>query len=309
MINMDNSNGLTSTGPNASATSTELFQSQGQDFKILRNISTKWDLFDISGVNEVDTFVSTEPIYNGDALYIVKNDLSIHKLNASLIGDVQNEVMISNNSPSNIISDINANSNAYLAFDNNEATNVQYSLVNDFIVHVFDTPQVISDFFIKCDVDYSITSLQIEGSTDGISYATISVISGDNQIDIVNGKTFTIQSSGLFTHYKFVITSLNNNNLVKINTIKLLSNVSNSVDTSSITVGEIPNKVFKFTDVIKLNNSYLVSNNDTTILDTDKLLVNIDYDDMQIDNTSIITTIEINTIGNSFKEIVGVLYK
>ena len=313
MNNMDTSDGLTSTGLNAFAVSNAFLQSQGQNFKVLKDLKTKWKLVDLSHNNTKDTFTISNIVINtSDILYIVKDDLSIHKITEPSITYVQhlaNKVMTSNVLPSNEIIDVNNSSNAYLAFDNDESTNVQYTTVNDYIIHKFDTPQKILDIFIKCDVDYSITSLRIEGSTDGTNYATITILGGDNQIDISNGKFFSIQSPGMFTHYKFIITALNDNNLVKLNTLNLLSSIDCNVDTSSITAGEIPKSGFRFSDKVSLNDNYLTSTAEKATLEDDGLQLIMGYDDLSINDKSIVTKVEINTIGNSFKEITGMLYK
>lgn len=312
--NMTNVNGLTAIDYNAVATSTTLLQDAGQgNFREMRDISTKWVLTNISGNSTQDTFISRYPLALGDTFYVVKADNSIHLLDSPIIfsRDHADSIMTSNTTPNNYVDDSSASATAWHAFDGNEGTFAELIGVDSWIEYQLDTSAKIRSFYLKCDVDYGINTFRLEGSTDGISYATISIFSADQQADSVAGKQYEIQSPGDFTTYRIVVTSQNANNSCRINTFNLLLDSGDSIDTTSITAGEIPNKVFRFSDVIELNSIPLVPGSATTEYDSinDKLKYNLTYAVPKFNTDSLITTIRINTIGNSFKEIVGRLFK
>lgn len=311
---MTNVDGLTAIDFNAYATSTTLLQDAGQgNFREIRDISTKWELANIAGNSTVNTFVSKYPLALGDIFYVVKTDNSIHELTNPIIfsRDHANATMTSNTAPSGAVDDSASSATAYYAFDGNEGTSAELLGVNSWIEYQLTASIKIRSFYLKCDVDYGIGTFRLEGSTDGISYATISIFSADQQIASVAGKQYEIQSPGVFTHYRIVVTSTNINNSTRINTFNLLLESGDSIDTTSITAGEIPTKVFRFSDAIEINAIPLVPNLATTEYDAinDKLKYNLTYNTATFNTNSLETTIRINTIGNSFKEIVSRLYK
>lgn len=314
--NMTNIDGLTAIDYDAFATSSSLLQDAGQgNFREIRDISTKWILTNISGNSTTDTFVSRYPLALGDIFYVVKADNSIHLLENPIIfsRDHANSIMTSNTTPSNAVDDSSASATAYYAFDGNEGTSAELIGVDSWIDYQLDLSAKIRSFYLKCDVGYGINTFRLEGSTDGVSYATISIFSSDQQTNSEAGYQYDVQSPGNFTNYRIVITAQNANNSTRINTFDLLLDSGDSIDTTSITAGEIPSKVFRFSDVIEINAVSLTPDtaNATTEYDAvnDKLKYNLTYNTQTFNTNSLDTTIRIKTIGNSFKEIVGRLYK
>jgi hypothetical protein len=311
MINMTKTDGLTATGYNASAMSNVITQNAGEpNFKKMRDIKASFTLANISISTEPNLFISNSIIESEDKLFLVKNDNTVYELPTLLLNTRTklNAIMTSNTLPSNTVKASNLAINAYLAMDNNSNTNFEIAGNNSYIDYVFDTPLFVYGIYLKCVDQYSISSFTIEGSADGIEYATISNHTTDQLNNTVLGKTYDIQSKGIFKAYRIKIITSNPNNLVKLSTFSLVSDQGESVDTSSITNGEIPTKVFKFSDVItigidKLNSSAI------NVDYSDGLFKLISYyDDLTLDTQTLTTKVNINTTGNSLKEVIGKLY-
>lgn len=321
LLNVSNASGkllaLTNTG---TAIAEVINQDAGDtDFESIREARAVWNLANISDISSsADTLVSKVPITAGDRLFLVKDNGSIFDFTAgavtkSTIGMQPN--MTSNTVPSGVVlgTGIQTAADAYKAFDGNSATYVQ-SNYNTAVAMQYqfanNERKYVDQVYLKMfnASGSSTTQIKILGSNDGINWVTISNYIGYSNTTLQNGTVINIQSPGEFSYYKLYTP---NCNYMLFQEISFLINTGDSINTSAITQGEIPSRVFKFEDKIKFNGNVALEKDIYYEYGTagSKLFAFPIYHDVILMGRTLETTVEFSAVGNELKEITGQIYK
>ena len=309
-------NTLLATAHIAHSTSEQVIQNvEDTDFESIRETRVHWQLANISdGFSTANHLVTNTPLANGDRIFIRKSNGVIYDTVASGVVSSTAPVhapMTSNTLPQGIAA--SSNGVAWNAFDNNLATGcdmvtnvghwVQYQFVDN-------TPTTIYSYYIKHEG--FVTGFVIEGSLDGTNWSTISSEYNADTLYWLNGRTHSIDSPGAFSYYRWRITSNGANTTRTLYAFHLLSPNGTTADTTSITAGETPTQVFKFTDTISFNGGSPAIEKDiyyeygTTGL---KLYALALYHDKLLDGRILTTRIDFTSASNAVTEITGQVFK
>lgn len=321
LFNVNNDNDkLLATTNNAVATSEIITQDvEDTDFESIRETRVIWNLANISDVlSSSDNLVSNTPINDGDRLILVKNDNSIVDFIATGVQKNTAGVapqMTSNVLPAGVATSSYDNSlNAYKAFNNNTGDGA-YSTYNKpyWIAYNFENNErkLIKNVYCKAlsgSGSSVMTEIHVQGSMDGIIWQTLSIHKNLNSTETIKGRILTIQSPSEYSHYRLYTP---NCRYGYFSEISFLNDEGDVLDTSIITAGETPNKVFKFTDVLKFNGSQAIEKDiylEYGISGT-KLLAFPIYHDVILTGRTLTTTVEFSAAGNEVSEISGQIYK
>lgn len=325
LINVTNDGGkllaLTNFG---TATAETISQDVGDtDFESIRETRAVWNLANISDLNSsADTLVSKVPIDTGDRLFLVKDNGQIFDFIAGTVTKSTTGLqpnMTSNTVPSGVASceGYSTTANAWKVFDGdvntdlgspigwNSSIGVQYQFANN-------ERTVVDRVFVRMKY-YNSTSytlyLKILGSNDGVNWVTVSNYKGYNTITLNNtGYSIDVQSPGAFSYYK-IYTS--NCIYSSFSEVSFLVDTGDTLNTSGITAGEVPSRVFKFEDVIKFNGNPALEKDIYYEYGTagSKLFAFPIYHDVILSGRTLTTTVEFSAVGNELKEITGQIYK
>lgn len=318
--NVELTNGtLTAKGINAEAVSELITQSEGEtDFESVRECKARFLLNNICDniLSTEDTCVTSSPIVEGDRIFIVDDAGDIHD---TVVGVVDNSdanvipVMTSNTAPSGVCSSSYDGTNAFKAFNNNNGSynklhkgdNVAYQFANN-------EPKLINRYIINNGyAPYSryITEFRLEGSINGTDWTTLSVEHPDNST-IQKSVLYTVQSPGEYSHYRIVVVNANYSDAY-IYSFMLLKDDGSSFDTSGVTNGAVPKKVFRYEDKVKINNVELQEKNIYYEYGStgSKLFVFPTFQDVSVTGRSIETTVDFSAPENECKEISGKIFK
>lgn len=287
------------------------------DFESIRDTRVYWRLNNISSATSTaDLLVATCPIYEGDRIFIRKLDGTIYDTTAQGVvagTSPAHPTMTSNTLPEGVaLSSLNA-TDAYKSFDGDDAT---YPATNfytgDWIQYQFPNNEPIQIFkiYIKLKsggTSFNVNNFVIEGSLDGVNFSTISNHTGG---DMLAGYYFDIESPGAFSYYRLRFTSIENYNAV--NSFILLDSEGTTVDTTAVTLGEVPTQVFKFTDKISFNGSAAAIQKDVFYeygTTGTKLAVTSLYNDYALGGRTLKTRIDFTNSGDEVVEVTGQIFK
>ncbi|NOR58958.1 MAG: hypothetical protein GQ474_10595, partial [Sulfurimonas sp.] len=228
---------------------------------------------------DFDKLETTEPIKDGDNLVIVKDDNSVHEIVASGVtvisgtplGDVT-ETMTSNSQnghtvvASSVFNDVGSY-DAYRAFDGS-TTNQWYSNADSgkgWLTYEFPAPIRLDSYRIaphngsvpKNSLTY-ITTWAFEG-WNGIDWDVLHL--QDIPLTATSGVfyEYSLTASGAYTKYRLrSITS--RGSYTSFSELQLLHEglATYELDTTSITQGEVPSKVYRVDESIEFNNANML---------------------------------------------------
>lgn len=316
-------NTLLATDHIAHCTSEQVLQNvEDTDFESIRETRVHYQLQNIAEAgSSANTLVTNTPLANGDRIFIRKNNGVIYDTIASGVAvstATIHPAMTSNTLPQGVATASHTGTGQWQVFDGNSGTGsdmrvdagewVQYQFVDN-------TPTTVYKYLIKHE--YGIKAWVIEGSLDGINYSTISSeYIGEDPVYLNTARTFTIDSPGAFSYYRFRITSSHysagSSTVRFFYAFHLLSTVGTTADTSAITAGETPDQVFKFEDTISFNGGNAAVEKDiyyeygTTGL---KLYALALYHDVLLDGRILTTRIDFSGASNAVTEITAQVYK
>lgn len=318
LFNVTNTNGkLAALTNNGSAIAESITQDIGEsDFESIREVRAIWKLNNISNNSTVNNLVTSVPIAQGDRLFCVKNNNEIVDFNAGVVTVSSASLipnMTSNITPSGIVSTNNGTpADAYKLFDGNSDT--EFYIVNGrYVQYKFNNNEQKKINKIRittgASVYYSITSVLVEGSLDGVNFVKIS----NNKITITANTTavFDIQSPGFYSNYRVTPFFNNTGGNTSTKEILLISDTGYSISTATIAPGEIPVKVFKFTDKIKFNSVAAIVKDIYYEYGTNgsMLMVFPIYHDVILNSRDLVTKVEFSAVGNEVSEITGQIFK
>jgi len=263
----------------------------------------KFEYTNISTSTIADTLITPEEIKDGDNLVIVKLDNSINQVVANgvisdiLDGSLNNSVvtavpiMTSDSTPAGICNSLNpvfSTHLAYTSFDGNVSDGVGWMVNNNNVYpqtleYKFENPIIINKVIIYNRKDVSgdayttaIGSHIIQASNDGITWIDLSTtITNTSNIGGFEHQPITFINYSKYLYYRVYITSGLDAQYVGIGELKFIEAQvkTYSMDTSTITAGEIPSIVFKtdtslsfidtvngVTDITKLTANYFYTN-------------------------------------------------
>lgn len=315
-------NTLLATEYVANATSEVVNQDAGDtDFESVRESRVHWRLQNISdgSLSSADTLVSTAPLQNGDRMFLRLNSGAIYDILASNVTVGTTPVhpnMTSNTQPEGVAKSNTDSTDDYLIFDGDDNTKRGSSLYTDhWAYYQFkdNVPQTIYSYYIKATSSYTGTTqefnFKIEGSLDGVNWATISTENSSHNEINSSGHIYQIESPGSFSYYRIYFTDIYS--YAYLNSFSLLSGSGSIMDTSAYTNGEIPDQVFKFTDTLAYNGNIAVEKDVFYEYGTSgtKLAVTSLYNDVLVGGRTLTTHLEFTTSGNEIVEITGQVYK
>ena len=250
---------------------------------------------------------TTDLVLDGDKIAIVKEDDSVYPIIVNGIVNTFSDVnyipdMTSNTTPSGIASASSDYGVAYApwqAFDRYGSGNwtAAYPATGNQWVQ-YEFPEPITPYKYSVQIVNSITrsplTWQLQGSNNGIDYTTIDSISNNIWTEVYEKQYFNITTPGSYTHFRIYITGYDGSWLA-ITEIALYINeiTSSELDTTSITNGEVPSRVYKMNDTIKFNGKEPWNPKDIFSVATD-LKSTRTYDDISINARSIETTVELS---------------
>lgn len=299
---------LAAIGYPAHATSELILQDGGDtDFESIRETRVHWNLANIStAASTADTCITNTTLVNGDRIFIRKNNGSIVDTFVTGASSEESTVvpnMTSNTVPEGVASGANTASESYFAFDGNDAT-ATHVYNYQWIQYQFkdNTPTLINRYAFKA-TDSS-GGWTIEGSVDGVNFSTISTQSA---IDTRTKRIYTIESPGEFSVYRF---NPNSDFSGQVYCFDLLGD-GVSIDTSAITLGEVPDQVFKFEDTISFNGATAIEKDIFYEYGTagTALYALTLYEDVTLTGRQIQTRVDFSASGNKSVEITGQIYK
>lgn len=312
-------NTLLATAYTANAVSEVVNQDAGDnDFESVRNTRVHWRLANISDqtLSSTDHLVSTAPLQNGDRILVRLDDGSIRDVVASGVTAGTAPVhapMTSNTLPAGEAKDNQGHTDAWKAFDGDNNTYISdYFYSDEWLQYQFanNTPQTIYTYYVNTSqysANYDINWV-IEGSLDGTNWATISSENSTHGVTYA-GQIFQIESPGEFSYYRIRFTYINQ--YVYVKSFHLLDGAGSVMDTTSITDGQIPDQVFKFTDQIFYNGSPAIEKDVFYEYGTtgDKMAVTSQYHDVLVGGRTLETKINFTSASNEVVEITGQVYK
>ena len=302
------------------ATAEPITQDEGEkDFESIREARAVWHLANISApTSSPDNLVAASPINEGDRLILVKDDNStvdfiaegVKKSTRSMIPK-----MTDNTTPAGVAS--SSTGNAFQAFDGSDGTTttVGWSSNPFWAAYNFENNErkFVKNVYVKAwyrwgtDRDSHMSEIHIQGSMDGVIWQSLSIHTGLGR-SMSGGKIFTVQSPGSYSHYRIYTPSARN---CGFRTISLLTDEGDALDTTDITAGETPSKVFRFMDILKFNDVPAIEKDIYLKYGTtgNKLLAFPIYHDVSLSGRTLTTSVEFSAPNNDVTEITGQVYK
>lgn len=323
---------LLATKAGAVAVSEVITQDVGDtDFESVRETRSIMLLENICDVSSTaDKAVLNENVSEGDRIFIEHNGIIYDTTATGILPADQGliPVMTSNTSsvgtllvsiPSGVSSEVNA----WKLFDNNNNIHANLSVRVEhhdaqYIGYTFanNEQQEVTSYSFKMGSasHQKIFGWFIQGSLDGINWVTLDTVPyNSDKFNLSNGvlSIHTISSPGMFSSYRIMTHRGTTPHWSQVFTLQLYTTGGNSIDTSSITQGAIPTRVFKYTDSIKYNDTKCIEKDVYTEFGTQgsKLFVQSIYNDAILNNREIKTTINFSATGNELLEISGQVYK
>jgi hypothetical protein len=287
------------------------------DFESVRDIETIFYLNDILDATRASQNVAPviSDINEGDRIFVIKQDNTIHETvatNVQISDSRVNPIMTSPTEPS-----------GHATYNGNDITNPfngepgNYSSCfgsdNDYLQYEFATPTKITGFYIKFMTFryHNIYDTYLQASYDGISFFTIYQDSNDYIADNhYYYKTEKVIAQGEYKYYRLKFNG-NKDDHLRIYEFSLLTDSGKTIDTTAVTNGEIPKRVYRFNEKILLNSTELVeiSNYKTYGLNGTDLYIQSIYDNALISGRTLKTTINFSAPGNQLIELAGRVFK
>jgi len=294
-------------------------QDEGEkDFESIREARAIWHLANISEpTSSPDNLVAASPINEGDRLILVKDDNStvdfiaegVKKSTRSMIPK-----MTDNTTPAGVAS--SSTGDAWKVFDGSDGTviSVGGGTSSLWVAYNFENNErkFVKNVYVKAYYYYgwcNMSEIHIQGSMDGVIWQTLSIHAGLNHSEMSSGKILTIQSPGSYSHYRVYTPGVSEYSGFR--TVSLLTDEGDALDTTDITAGETPSKVFRFMDVLKFNGVPAIEKDIYLKYGTtgDKLLAFPIYHDVSLYGRTLTTSVEFSAPGNEVTEITGQIYK
>ena len=288
-----------------------------KDFESIREVRAIWHLANISGsASSPDNLVALSPINEGDRLILVKDDNStvdfiakgVKKSTRSMIPK-----MTDNTTPAGVAS--SSTGAAWRAFDDSDGTDIRVGGGTSplWVAYNFENNErkFVENVYVKAryeDKWSNISEIHIQGSMDGVIWQTLSRHTGLGH-SMSSGKTFTVQFPGSYSHYR--VYAPNAYRYSGFQTISLLTDEGDALDTTDITAGKTPSKVFRFMDVLKFNGVPAIEKDIYLKYGTtgNKLLAFPIYHDVLLSGRTLTTSVEFSAPNNDVTEITGQVYK
>lgn len=319
LLNVSNASGkllaLTSVG---TATAEIINQDVGDtDFESIRETRAVWNLANISDPQStVDTLVANVPINTGDRLFLVKDNGQIFdfiapavtKSTASMIPNMTSATL-----PSGTVTGSDAN--AWKAFDGDNDTYMDTRTSTGTLWAAYQMPNneriKVTRMYVKFQNTYPYPQdrpFRILASNDGTNWVTIHQYVTYSVAQLKAGVAFDVHSPGEFSYYRM---DMPNSYYFQLSTFSFLVDTGDTINTSTITQGEIPTRVFKFEDKIKFNGNVALEKDIYYEYGTagSKLLAFPIYHDVILSGRTLETKVEFSAVGNELKEITGQIYK
>lgn len=315
-------NGATSTGNillarnnNAVAISKEINQLLiDVDYRSIKNLMVHQLLANIvtrSNIS-IDSFNTSTPLSAGDEIIIKKADGKYYSLilDSNMITtniDASNliPVMISNNSPSGLLTPFSGSNSIYLCFTTNK-NNTSYSISNDIktFTYQFENNDPVLIKKIYCKLEISNSNCTLYGSNNGIDFTSLGTTNTGKIL------TYSFTHDIAYSYYKFVFSNPSGYQTF-VQNIELLG-AGYTIDTSSITNGEIPTEVYKC-NKFKFNEIYATEDISRRHIEDSysgysKLIAR--YNDIIFyPARNIVTQVELPVAGNQITEVTAEIYK
>lgn len=333
VLNGDKLVSVTSDGVAISEVITQ--EVEDTDFESIRETRVAFLLADINnpGLSTADTAVCSARINNGDRIFIRKTDKSITEsiaVGVNTAGAITLPVMdVMDNEHATVTYDATDNRQSstdnYKTFDGVGGTYVNISVGKNIgMVLKNGVLKRATRFLLKSGYwsygwNAGVDDFKIEGTLDGVNWATISIHSLDlsgNETNVTakeltsTGIIFDIQTPGEFTGYRLVIVGATGA-YTRINTLDFLGEDGSSIDTTSVTNGEVPAGIYKFEEVVKINNNIAVEKDIVTEYggNGDNLLAFPIYHDISLTGRELTAEVDFKTTGNAVTEISGKIFK
>lgn len=269
------------------------------DFTGVENIVGKFEYKNISESDTADELRTTEKIKDGDNLVIVKNNDSVHEVVANGVID---DSYIDGDFTSGYIGSLEHGVSSTVEIENNKAKII--GTANAPYVHIWgDTIGIVHNEeydlqVIGCTasnprVDVDINGGDGNGNGNGSLSGTYRFTSGTSSTDIqiydINGS-----SGSVFYVEKILFTRVSDGSQFIINQYKL--------DTSSITQGEIPSRVYRNDESVFFNgNEATVDSNSYTV--GDPLLSDKSFNSVDTPSRSITTKVQMSATSNIMRQL------
>lgn len=333
-----NGDKLVSTTSDGVAISEVITQDEGEtDFESIRETRVAFLLADInnSSLSTEDTAVCSARINDGERIFVRKADKSIVETVATGSNTAGARLLPVMTSMENDLATV-----TYDSTDTNQYTTGEYGNSNTFdgnngsfcFIGVNKSIGIIlkngvlkraTRFLLRCGYNYTsiyelANNFKIEGTLDGTNWATISIhnLSNFNGTEfgaelIGPGKVFDIQTPGDFIGYRLTVLSSTRNSRARIYTLDFLGEDGTSIDTTDVTNGEVPSGIYKFEEVVKINNNVAVEKDIVTEYGGNgtSLLAFPIYHDISLTGRELTAEIDFKTTGNTATEISGKIFK
>jgi hypothetical protein len=287
------------------------------DFESVRDIESIYYLNDILDVTRASQNLAPviSDINKGDRIFVVKQDNTIHETvatNVQISNARVNPIMTSATEPSGHATYNGKNISIPFNGDSGSYSRCFYHDI-DYLQYEFATPTKITGFYVSfstysnCDV----YNTYLQASYDGISFFTIYQDSTNyTERSHHYHKTEKVIAQGEYKYYRLKF-NVNQKDYLYMYEFSLLTDSGKTIDTTAVTNGEIPKRVYRFNEKMLLNSTELVeiSNYKAYGLNGSDLYIQSIYDNALISGRTLKTTINFSAPGNQLIELAGRVFK
>lgn len=278
------------------------------DYTKIKSFRAIHKLYNISIGSSVNTLNSMFTV-EGEELLIRKSDGTFHEFTVGPLTPAKtiiNKVnMTSDSVPFHHV--YATGGYGFRAFDNSGTTYADINGAGGYLRFntELNNPVTITQYYVH---NRYVTGFKLQGSTNAVEWTDLDARTvGSN-----TAGTYAVTTPGAYNWYRLYITSADSTTSSGIYTLHLYVD-GNTCDTTAITAGEVPNRVYKMQDTITINETLAVENKAERDYrygyDGESVKIYADYGTVDFTATrEIVTQVDLKQELNQIVEMTGEIY-